>query len=83
MTTEQLRPQIDLQTLSLVLPDDALEDGRLTGEQWRNMIMPPCPRCGTPIKADRVDVTYEGELARHYLFGRWECPNECDPRIAV
>lgn len=72
-----LRPYINLATLALVIPDR----GHLfTGEEWRNMAMPPCPKCGETIEADRVEVTPMGEKVRTYIFGRWECPNECDPR---
>lgn len=74
--SDQTQPYIDLRTLSLVMP------GRnaFTGEQWREMVWPPCPKCGETIDVDRVDVTERQELVRHYIPGRWECPNECDPR---
>ena len=72
----ELRPHIDPDTLDLRLPGY----DRFTGEQWRNMTFPPCPRCGRTVNATRLDVTYYEERVRHYMFGRWECPDECDPR---
>lgn len=77
MTTEQVRPEIDMETLSLVLPG---QSDVFTGDQWQHMMMPLCPKCGETINAERVEVTMVRQLVRHYIFGRWECPNECDPR---
>jgi hypothetical protein len=67
---------IDPETLSLVLPFK----GAVTGEQWKQITWPSYPRCGEIIDVDRVDVTEIGQMVRRYMPGRWECPNECDPR---
>ena len=72
----QTQPYIDLKTLSLVMPFKRA----VTGEEWRRMVWPPCPKCGETIDVDRAEVTEMGQLVRHYIPGRWECPNECDPR---
>lgn len=69
------QPYINLKTLAVVLPVKRA----VTGEQWREMVWPPCPKCGEAIDVDRIDVTEFGQMVRHYIPGRWECPNECDP----
>ncbi len=66
----------DLDGLNLVTPFSR----PVTAEEWNDIQWPPCPKCGTTICVDRVDVTTFGQLLRHYVSGRWECPNECDPR---
>lgn len=71
------QPYIDLRTLDVVLPHGKT---MITGEEWRNMAWPPCPKCGETIDVDRLEVTKFGQRVRHYVPGRWECPNECDPR---
>lgn len=54
----------------------------VTAEEWNGIQWPPCPKCGATICVDRVDVTAVSDLLRQYVAGRWECPNECDPRAA-
>lgn len=55
----------------------------LTGQEFREQIWPDCPVCGSSIEVDRVEVTSIQEpIPRRYIVGRWECPNECDPRRA-
>ncbi len=65
-----------LDGLNLVMPFSR----PVTAGEWNGIQWPPCPRCEATISVDRVDVTMFGQLLRHYIAGRWECPNECDPR---
>lgn len=40
--------------------------------------LPPCPVCGATIVQEIIDVsTWDGPA---YIEGRWECPNDCNPR---
>jgi hypothetical protein len=60
-----------LDGLNLVLPFTR----PVTAEEWNSIQWPPCPKCGAAINAGRVEVTTVGDLLRHYVAGRWECPS--------
>lgn len=77
--TGPTQPYIDMGTLRIVFPGGK---HTVTGEQWRKMVWPPCPKCGETVIVDRQDVTTAEQVVRRYIAGRWECPNECDPRTA-
>ncbi|WP_119728351.1 hypothetical protein [Thermomonospora amylolytica] len=73
---QQTHPYIDLATLQLVMPAGKTI---LTGEEWQRTVWPPCPKCGTTVEVDRVELTLMADQFPRYVPGRWQCPNECDP----
>ena len=69
-------------TLTKDLRLAGLPTGRMTGDQWRRIRWPRCPKCGTTVEVDRIDDTRLSDppYLNYYVCGRWQCPNECDPR---
>lgn len=55
--------------------------GPLSAQEFRAIERPPCPVCGTTIEVDRVNVQMATDRFPVFLIGRWQCPNECDPRV--
>jgi len=54
-------------------------DRPVTAQEWDGIAWPSCPECGATIRVERVDVTAFSQELAHYVAGRAECPNECDP----
>ena len=78
MTEQRITVAINRTTGQLV----GLPSRRITGEEWRRIDWPPCPKCGEPVEADRIDVRQWGDppFLNYYMPGAWACSNECDLR---
>jgi hypothetical protein len=67
-----------------VEPADGHPMGTFTGQEWQVQEWPPCPVCGsTDAEPQSVDARTWGERFPVLHVGQWECPNGCDPRLAL
>jgi hypothetical protein len=73
------RWRINPETLALE-PEDEQVGHIFTAQDWQAQEWPPCPVCGTTINVAQVDVQTSQDPVPTYIMGRWQCPNNCDPR---
>lgn len=71
--------RINPQTLGFD-PEQGEHPGTFTAQEWREQQWPRCPVCDTTVDVAQVDVQTSGDHFPVYLMGRWQCPNNCDPR---
>lgn len=66
-----------------VEPADGHPEGTFTGQEWDAQQWPPCPVCGADGDVSSLDVRRFGDRFAVLMIGQWECPNDCDPRLAL
>lgn len=64
-------------------PADGHPIGTFTGQEWRAQEWPLCPVCGARSEPDSLDIRTYGDRFAVLIPGQWECPNDCDPRLAL
>lgn len=64
-------------------PVDGDHPGTFTGQDTRAQEWPPCPVCGATIDVEFVSVQGQSDPFPVFVMSWWECPNDCDPRLAL